>query len=376
MSGIQKDNEEVKTFVRRFAREKIEPHVYDTDRAGTPSAELIDLFRTSGLFGLIVPRKYGGAEAPFADLLTALEEIAAVCSGSASVLSVHTAALLSLIDFSGTSEKKIPDSNFLTGEKLLGYSFSGADSVTDDPSDRLSYTASGETYTLSGTVPRVLNGSICDAAVVAAYKEPEALDSPGNVFIIEKGTPRMTFGADEETLGLRALSIAPAFFDDCTVPGSAVVGSEGQASGIISRAESYARLMAAVLSVGVMRCAFDNAYTYGMQREQFGKKIGTFQALENMMVDMQVALNAGKGMIDRALSSFENKPEDLKKLAAQAKLFCADAAMKTATDAVQIHGGYGYMRDFPVEKLMRDAKMLQLLFGAPHHLKTLLAALL
>jgi len=367
------DLDELKTQIRRLAEEKLQPLAADTDRNGIFPKAVPELFRSLDMYQLLVPRGLGGLEAPIKYMLTAIEEISVKCAGLAALLSVPFAGIFPILQYMSSDRLQSLNTAYFTGDRLLGYALSGADSAFGETKERPAYIKKGNCYTISGVIRHVLFGNSADAVAVVAYENPENTESDSMLFLIESGTSGIAYGDQIETMGLRALPVAPLYLDKCTIPDSKIIGEAGQTREIIESAESLARLFVAAQSIGIIRSAFYHARSYSMQREQFGQKIGKFQSIEFMLVNMQILLNTGKAIIDRSADAFDNNDEHFAALCAQAKLYCSDGAMTAATDSVQIHGGYGFMRDFPVEKLMRDAKMAQIMHGTPHHLKSFIA---
>jgi len=367
------DIHELKELVQRTVKEKVQPLVAGADRDTAFPEEVTALYRSLDLYRLIVPQALGGLEAPVASLLAAVEEISAVCAGMASLLTVPAAGLYAALSFMDSPQINALDSGYLSGERSIAYTFSGADGEAADSDFPFSYTETGNTFVISGTAPRALLAGYASAAIICARRTGDNSGGSATVFFIDNEMNGVSAGNRSETLGLRVLPVAPLKLDRCTAPRSRMIGGEGQGREIVARTESFMRLMAAAQALGLLRCACAHAEDYGSLREQFGSKIGAFQAIRHMIADMRVSQSAGTGLLHRAAAAFEDGSAAAQSFCAQAKLFCADAAMAAAADSVQIHGGYGYMRDFPVEKLMRDAKMLQILFGTPHHLKDITA---
>ena len=379
---------ELKEIIRKAAQEKIEPLVIDADRDAKYPKQVFDFFQSIGLYQLFDAVLNGDVKESFLRIVVAAEELSAICAGFSSLYTVHALGFLPFAKYIGSDrqDQRHPMlKNYADGSRLFGYVSSGVDSLSVPAQnsestelrkhERPSYTANGRgDYVLSGTIPRVLLGEKASAVIVFAYKNPSNTDDPGTAFLIETEGEGVEFREPSQSLemGIRALPVCPLKLDACSVPAENVIGGENQGKKVQEYTMSLARFLASAQAVGVIRNAFEHARQYSKKREQFGVNISSFQAIEDMLINMQVSLDAGKSMLYYNLDDMHDNTEHAVFSSAQVKLYTTEAAMKAATDAVQIYGGYGYMRDFPVEKLMRDAKMLQVLFGFPHHLRRLL----
>lgn len=381
---IPTDVRELRDIIRKAAQENIEPLVADSDRDAKCPQQVFDFFQSTGLYQLLGAAQNGDVKESFKRIVISVEELSAICAGFTSLFIVHALGFLPCIKF-GDPAKRDQLRNYANGSRLFGYAPSSVGSLSVPPQsggssklqnhDRPSFTADGTDYTLSGTIPQVLLGKKASAVIVIAYEDPSNPDDPGTAFLVETEREGVHFGELSQSpgMGLRALPVFSLNLETCSVPAETVIGIENKGKEVQEYTETLARFLASAQAAGIIRNAFEHARQYSLKREQFGINIGSFQAIEDMLINMQVSLNAGRSMLYSHLDDIYNNTEQAVVSSAQAKLYTTEAAMKAATDCVQIFGGYGYMRDFPVEKLMRDAKMLQVLFGFPHHIKRLLA---
>ncbi len=373
MSDNNNNISEIISQVKLLAENKIKPLVTEADRAATCPSVIPGFFQSMDLYKFVIPEKYGGLGLPFTDFLSVIEEISRICAGIASVLSVPAAGILPIFHYMDPSEIKNLNEAYFSGDRLFGYALSGADGIYGDPAKRLKYSKADGGFSIYGTVSGVLLGALADAVVLIAFEDPGDISAKGTAFLLETDISGVSVKDPEEAIGLRAIPRQSLTIKDAFIPDNRIIGEIGGAEKIVEKCEAASRLIAASQAIGILRSAYDHARKYSMERVQFGHKIGKFQAIEHMLIDMRISENAGRGLLNIAAGSFSVADKSAPSECAQAKLFCTDAAMKASTDSVQIHGGFGYMRDFPVEKLMRDAKMLQVLYGMPHHLKSLIA---
>lgn len=385
---ISTDVRELREIIRKAAQENIEPFVADSDRDAKCPQQVFDFFQSAGLYQLLEAAQNGDVKESFLRIVIAVEELSAICAGFSSLFTVHVLGFLPFVKFSDPAKRDPRQTtlrNYANGSRLFGYAPSGANSLSVPPRsggfpklrdhERLSWTANGRNYTLSGTIPQILLGKKASAVIVIAYKDTSNPDDPGTAFLVETEGEGVRFGEPPRSLGmgLRALPVCSLELEACSVPADNVIGDENHGKKVQEYTETMAYFLVSAQATGIIRNAFEHARQYSLKREQFGVKIGSFQAIEDMLINMQVSLNAGRSMLYSHLDDIHSNTEQAVVSSAQAKLYTTEAAMKAATDSVQIYGGYGYMRDFPVEKLMRDAKMLQVLFGFPHHIRRLLA---
>jgi len=355
----------IRDLARKIAVEKVMPVRADLDEKEEFPWEIMKLCGDAGLFGVSVEEEYGGFGGGVLENCLAVEELSRVCLGvsvsyAASGLGAHPIMLY------GSPEQKkkyIPD--IAKGKRLAAFGLTEADAGSDAGSIRTAATRKGDGYVLNGTKQWITNGGEAEIYSVIAMTDRSKGPRGASAFIVEKGTPGFDFGKKEKKMGIRASATRELVFQDCYVPRANLIGKEGMGFIITMRTFDRTRPGVGSQGVGVAQGALDEAVRYAREREQFGKKIITFQAVQHILADMATQVEAARALIysvARYVDQEEN-PKEISKVSGMAKVFASDVAMKVTTDAVQVFGGYGYMRDYPVEKMMRDAKILQIYEG-------------
>jgi alkylation response protein AidB-like acyl-CoA dehydrogenase len=355
----------IRELARKIGVEKVIPVRTELDEKEEFPWEIMRLCGDAGLFGVSIEEEYGGFGGGALENCLAVEELSRVCLGvsvsyAASGLGAHPIMLY------GNSEQKkkyLPD--IAAGKRLAAFGLTEADAGSDAGAIRTTATRKGDGYVLNGTKQWITNGGEAEIYSVIAMTDRSKGPRGASAFIVEKGTPGFDFGKKEKKMGIRASATRELVFQDCFVPKENLLGKEGM--GFIITMRTFDRTRAGVGSqgLGVAQGALDEAVKYAREREQFGKKIITFQAIQHILADMATQVEAARALIysvARYIDQDKN-PKEISKVSAIAKVFATDVAMKVTTDAVQVFGGYGYMRDYPVEKMMRDAKILQIYEG-------------
>ncbi|WP_370410761.1 acyl-CoA dehydrogenase family protein [Streptomyces fradiae] len=364
---------ELLALVREIAAREIAPGAADEEAAGHFPRELFRLLSASGLLGLPYDSAYGGGDQPYAVYLQVLEELAAARLTVALGVSVHSLSCHALAAF-GTDEQRAAHLPAMLGGGLLGaYCLSEPSSGSDAAAlrtravrdgggtSRSGEAASGGDWVLDGTKAWITHGGIADFYTVMARTGGEG---PKGItaFLVPGDAPGLSAAAPERKMGMKGSPTAQVHFDGVRVPDARRIGAEGQGFAIALAALDSGRLGIAACAVGVAQAALDAAVAYARERRQFGRPIADFQGLRFLLADMATQVEAGRALyLEAARLRDEGRP--FGKQAAMAKLFCSDAAMRVTTDAVQVLGGYGYTADFPVERLLREAKVLQIVEG-------------
>ncbi|MFF0435720.1 acyl-CoA dehydrogenase family protein [Streptomyces sp. NPDC004327] len=352
---------ELFALVREIAAREIAPRAAEEEAAGHFPRELFSLLSASGLLGLPYDSAYGGGDQPYAVYLQVLEELAAARLTVALGVSVHSLSCHALAEF-GTDEQRAGHLPAMLGGGLLGaYCLSEPSSGSDAAALRTRAVRDGDAWVLDGTKAWITHGGIADFYTVMA-RTGAAGPKGITAFLVPGDAPGLSAAAPERKMGMKGSPTAQVHLDGVRVPDARRIGAEGQGFTIALAALDSGRLGIAACAVGVAQAALDAAVAYARGRRQFGRPIADFQGLRFLLADMATQIEAGRALyLEAARLRDEGRP--FGKQAAMAKLFCSDAAMRVTTDAVQVLGGYGYTADFPVERFLREAKVLQIVEG-------------
>lgn len=347
----------IQQSARDFAETYIRPHVLEWDETQHFPVDLFRKMGEYGFLGVLVPETYGGAGLSYQEYITVIEEIAKVCGGIGLSVAAHNSLCTNHMLLFGSEEQKqkyLPD--LATGQWLGAWGLTEPNTGSDAGRMRCIAEKDGDHYVINGTKNFITHGKSGDVAVVIV-RTGELLDSHGmSAFVIEKGTPGFTSGKKENKLGMRASETAELIFDNCRVHKSQMLGQEGEGFIQAMKVLDGGRISIAALSLGIAKGAYEASLQYAQEREQFGKSISKFQAISFKLADMATQIEAAE-LLTRKAGRIKDSGESSTKLSAMAKLYASEAAVKVADEAVQIHGGYGYIKDFPVEKFYRDAKL-------------------
>jgi len=348
-------------LVREIAEREVVPRAAEEEAAGRFPRELFSLLSAAGLLGLPYDSAYGGGDQPYTVYLQVLEELAAARLTVALGVSVHTLACHALAAF-GSDEQRAAHLPAMLGGGLLGaYCLSEPSSGSDAAALRTRAVRDGDDWVLDGTKAWITHGGIADFYTVMART-----GGPGakgiTAFLVPGDAPGLGAAAPERKMGLKGSPTAQVHLDGVRVPDARRIGAEGEGFTIALDALDSGRLGIAACAVGVAQAALDTAVAYARERRQFGRPIADFQGLRFLLADMATQVEAGRALYLEA-ARLRDEGRAFGKQAAMAKLFCSDAAMRVTTDAVQVLGGYGYTADFPVERLLREAKVLQIVEG-------------
>ncbi|MGW5446723.1 acyl-CoA dehydrogenase family protein [Streptomyces asiaticus] len=349
------------SLVRELIEREIKPRAAEEEAAGRFPRELFTLLSESGLLGLVHPEEFGGGDQPYEVYLQVLEELAAARLTVGLGVSVHTLACHALAGY-GSKEQLAEHLPAMLGGGLLGaYCLSEPSSGSDAAGLTTRATRDGDTWILEGTKAWITHGGIADFYTVLARTGPERTRGI-SAFLVPADAPGLSAAAPEHKMGMAGSPTAQIHLDGVRVPDARRIGEESQGFAIALSALDAGRLGIAACAVGVAQAALDEALAYTAQRRQFGRPIADFQGLRFMLADMATQIEAGRALYLTA-ARLRDAGRPFSKQAAMAKLFCTDAAMRITTDAVQLLGGYGYTVDFPVERYMREAKVLQIVEG-------------
>jgi len=349
--------------VREMAREKIKPRAAEIDEKQEFPWDTVTLYTENGMLTPLLPEKYGGIGAPFLLFCMIVEEIAKVCASSALILIAQADGMLPILmgGSEALKEKYLP--GFAKG-KLAAFAATEPGAGSDVLSMKTRARRVDEKYIVNGEKCFITNGSVADVISLYTYTDPDKKFKGMTAFAVEKGSAGLSYGKNENKMGMRGSINSELFFDDMIVPVENRIGEEGEGAGNMMAALNTSRAFAACQAVGLAQGAIDEVVAYAKQRVQFGRPIADLQAVQFMLAEMEASTEAARLLTYQAARYLdERNPRLTLKGCAMAKFIASDTAMKVTTDAVQIMGGYGYMKDFPVERMMRDAKLIQIYTG-------------
>ncbi|NND33109.1 MAG: acyl-CoA dehydrogenase [Saprospiraceae bacterium] len=347
----------IRESVRDFVDKQIRPHVMDWDERQFFPREMMQAMGQQGFLGVLVPMEYGGAGLGYQEYITVIEEVSKVCGSIGLSVAAHNSLCSGHINLFGTPNQKAEYlSRLATGEFLGAWGLTEPNTGSDAMRMKCVAVKDGDHFVLNGTKSWITHGKSGDVAVVIA-RTGELLDSRGmTAFIVPMDTPGLSAGKKENKLGMRASETAEMIFENCRVHKDQVIGEEGEGFIQAMQVLDGGRISIAALSLGIAKGAYECSVAYAKQREQFGKPIASFQAISFKLAEMATQIEAAE-LLTRKAGDLKNRGEKMTKLAAMAKLYASEIAVKCGTEAVQIHGGYGYTKDYPAEKFYRDAKL-------------------
>jgi len=354
----------IRDLARKVA-ERMVPVRAELDEKEEFPWEIVKISAEAGLMGVSMPEEYEGFGGGILEYCLVAEELSRICLGIATSVVASGLGAMPILLFGSPEQKKkyLPD--IAKGKKLAAFGLTEADAGSDAGSIRTTAVRKGEGYVLNGTKQWITNGGEAEIYSIIAMTDRSRGPRGASALIVEKGTPGFDFGKKEKKMGIRASATRELVFQDCFVPKENLISKEGMGFIVTMRTFDRTRPGVGAQGVGLAQGALDEAVRYAREREQFEKKIISFQAVQHMLADMATLVEAARALVysvARYIDQSENAKE-ISKVSGMAKVFASDVAMKVTTDAVQIFGGYGYMRDYPVEKMMRDAKILQIYEG-------------
>lgn len=363
MAILTTDQEDLRKLVAAFAQKEIAPKAAYYDRTEEFPRENIIKMAELGLLGLPIPEQYGGAAVDTVSYVAAIEEISKACASTGAIMAVHTSAGIMPIYLFGSAEqqqKYIPD--LASGQKIGAFALTEPGAGSD--ASRVMTTAEdvGDSYVLNGSKCFITNGGQADTYSIFATVDKSKGIKGITGFIVEAGTPGFTIGKKEEKMGIRASSTTELIFQNCRIPKENLLGKVGEGFKIAMVVLDGARIGIGAQAVGIAQAAYDEALQYAKVREQFGKPIAAQQAVSFMLADMAIQIEAARHLVYHA-AALKDAGRAYGKEAAMAKTFASDIAVKVALDAIQVMGGYGYSREYSVERLLRDAKITQIYEG-------------
>ena len=351
------EQQDLRRTVRQFAEKEIAPHVMEWDEASCFPMQTVKELGGLGLMGAIFPTEYGGAGMGYIEYVIAIEELSRVDGSVGIIVAAHTSLCSNHIFIAGNEEQKrkyIP--KLATGEWIGCWGLTESGSGSDAGGARCSAVRKGNQWVLNGTKTFITNGHYADAMVVIAVTDKTAHTHGLSAFVVEKGTKGFRPGKKENKLGLRASDTSEMIFEDCEIPAENLLGQEGNGFIDAMRVLDGGRISIAALGLGMAQGAYESALNYSKQRKQFGKAISEFQAIQWKLADLATEIDAARLLTNRAAWMKDNHMKSTLE-SSMAKLYTSEIAVKAANEAVQIHGGYGFIKDYPAEKFYRDVKL-------------------
>ncbi|MGB7567984.1 MAG: acyl-CoA dehydrogenase family protein [Chitinivibrionales bacterium] len=348
---------------REIARKKILPVREKYDHDGIFPWDVVKACAEADLCGLYIPEQYGGFGGGVFELCLAVEELSKVCGGISLAMAATALGTFPILLFATDEQKKkyLPD--IASGKKLAAFGLTEANAGSDALSMKTTAVKRGDHYVLNGTKQWITNGENAEIYTIIAKTNPAKGARGLSAFIVEKGTPGFTFGKHEDKMGIRASSTTELVFQDCKVPEANVLSREGMGAVVTITTLNNSRPGVGAQALGIAAGALEDAVKYSRERVQFGLPISSFQAIQHMLADMATQVEAARALMYATARTIDAGEKKFAKESAMTKLFCSDVAMKVTVDALQVMGGYGYMREYPMEKRMRDAKITQIYEG-------------
>jgi len=353
----------IRDLTRRIAREKVLPVRAELDEKGEFPHEAMAAMAQADLFRIFIPEEYEGIGGGCMELCLVAEELSRVCAGVATTYSANALAAQPLIIAGSEEQKKKYLPRIASGKSFAAFALTEPDAGSDAGGIKTTARETETGYVLNGTKQFITNGEVADIYTVLASTDPRRGPRGLSAFVVEKGTPGFSFGKEENKMGIRASKTTELVFQDCEIPKENLLGRRGSGFLTAMKTFDHTRPGVGAQAVGIAQGALDEALAYAKERHQFGKPITAFQGIQFMIAERATEIEAARALVYAAARMIDRGVKNTSKESAMAKLFASDVAMRVTTDAVQIVGGYGYMRDYPLEKYMRDAKITQIYEG-------------
>jgi len=360
---LTEEQEMIVETAKEIALKKILPVRQEYDEKGVFPWDVVEAMAEVDLCGLYIPEEYGGFGGGVFELCLAVEELSKVCGGISLAMAATALGTFPILLFGSDEQKKkyLPD--IASGKKLAAFGLTEANAGSDALGMKTTAKRDGDHYIINGTKQWITNGENAETYTVLAKTNPAKGARGISAFIIEKGTPGFTFGKHEDKMGIRASSTTELIFQDCTIPKENILAREGMGSIVAINTLNYSRPGVGSQALGIAAGAYEDALKYSRERVQFHEAISSFQAVQHMLADMATEIEAARALLYATAKTIDAGEKKFAKESAMSKLFCSDVAMKVTVDALQVMGGYGYMREYPMEKRMRDAKITQIYEG-------------
>ncbi|MBB5827290.1 alkylation response protein AidB-like acyl-CoA dehydrogenase [Micromonospora carbonacea subsp. aurantiaca] len=360
---LPEEHAAVRAAVRAVCDAKVAPHAAEADETGQFPQSSYEALRAADFHAPHVPAEYGGAGADALATAIVIEEVARACACSSLVPAGNKLGTMPLLLAADEHLRQRYLPPVARGEAMFSYCLSEPEAGSDAASMRTRAERDGDTWVLNGVKRWITNAGLSEFYTVFAVTDPAARSRGISAFVVERSDPGISFGAPERKLGIKGSPTREVYFDDCRIPADRIIGAPGTGFATAMRTLDHTRVTIAAQALGIAQGALDHALAYVRQRRQFGRPVADFQGVQFMLADMGMTLEAARQLTYAAAGRSERGEEDLTYFGAAAKCFASDVAMRVTTDAVQLLGGYGYTRDFPLERMMRDAKITQIYEG-------------
>jgi alkylation response protein AidB-like acyl-CoA dehydrogenase len=360
---LSEEQQMIVDICRQIVEERIVPVRAELDEKGIFPKDIIDEIGKSDLFRLFIPEAYGGMGTGIFEVCLATEELSRGCLSVATSYAASGLGFIPIIVMGSEEQKQKYLPELAEGKKLAAFGLTEPEAGSDAGSIRTRAVKDGDFYILNGTKQWITNGGEADVYTIFAVSNPGRGARGVSAFIVEKGTEGFEFGKKEDKLGIRASATRELIFTDCKIPAQNMLGSEGMGFITAMRTFDQSRPAVGAQGVGVAQAALEVALDYAKVRKQFGVPISSFQAIQHMLADMATQVESARALVYHAAKVIDSGEKNVAKLSAMSKMYASDVAMKVTIDAIQVLGGYGYMKEYPVEKMMRDAKILQIYEG-------------
>jgi len=360
---LTEEQKMIQSLAHEIAEEQIKPVAAEHDETGEFPWDILKILAEAGFFGLYIPEEYGGAGCGILELVLVTEQLSRACGGIAVCYAGSALGTFPILLYGSEEQKKkyLPD--LASGKKIAAFGLTEANAGSDAGAIVTTALPDGDEYVLNGTKQWITNGGEADIYTTVAITDRAKGARGASALILEKGMDGFDFGKKENKMGIRASATRELVFQDCRVPRENLLGREGLGFAVAMKTLDQARPGVGAQALGIAQGALDEAVRYAHERVQFGKPISSFQAVQHMLADMATQIEAARALIYAVSRMIDSGIKHFSKESAMSKLLASDVAMKVTTDAVQIFGGYGYMKDYPVEKMMRDAKITQIYEG-------------
>jgi alkylation response protein AidB-like acyl-CoA dehydrogenase len=360
---LTEEQQMMKDLAAQIAREKIAPIAAELDETGEFPHEIVKILGQSDLFRVFIPEEYDGMGGGIFEMSLIVEELSKACGGISLAYAASGLGTIPIILFGSDEQKKKYLPRLAAGEIIAAFALTEADAGSDAAAIKTTAKLEGDNYVVNGTKQWITNGGEASVYTVITLTDPTRGARGSSALIMEKGMEGFDFGKKEDKMGIRGSVTRELIFQDAKVPKENLLGREGMGFLVAMKTFDQTRPGVAAQAVGIAQGALDKAVEYAKERHQWGRPISSFQGIQFMLADMATQVEAARALTLQAARHIDAGAKNVSRESAMAKLFASDTAMKVTTDAVQIFGGYGYMKEYPVEKMMRDAKITQIYEG-------------
>jgi alkylation response protein AidB-like acyl-CoA dehydrogenase len=360
MKSMEKERLMIRMAAEKTAQKMVQPRAAKIDATGEFPLDLVEAFGRQGYLSFLLPESYGGTEGDLTSFCIVIEEIAKVCGSSSLIILGHALGILPILLGGNSFQKDLYLKEISEKNSLTAFALKEPEGGLEASSINTMAKKQGKDYLINGRKCFITHGSLAKFYSVFVVTQPKRGAEGICAFIVEDGTPGLLFGKREEKIGMRGCVTTDVIFENCRISQKNRLGEEGEGWKIAMNTLTMSRPAIGAQAVGIAQGALDFAIRYANERIQFGKPISSFQAIQFMIADMATRVEAARALVYKAAAQIDEKLEDTEKLSAISKYFASEIAMEVTTNAVQILGGYGYMKDYPVERMMRDAKVTQI----------------